>query len=65
VLENHATHICTSTDAEFTEYEKDVLLKLPHKEYILYFFNDIELLCALLKYMLVSQCVVIWGLLPW
>jgi len=29
--------ICSSADAEFTEYEKDVLLKLPRKEYILYF----------------------------
>jgi len=24
-------------DAEFSDYEKDVLLKLPRKEYILYF----------------------------
>jgi len=34
-----------SEDAEFTDYEKDVLLKLPRKEYILLFFDDIELFC--------------------
>jgi len=38
--------ICIFADVEFTDYEKDVLLKLPHKEYILYLLINVEFFSA-------------------